>query len=122
MGQPAGRKANVWMDNETFLKNPAKYKAAKLEDIRFPTASGDLNPIETVWAQLRKDLAKREMQDLKANKVITKAQFKQRAAHILNSYAVPKPGQQYSYLRKLVRGIPKRLRKCKKNKYGPCGK
>ena len=86
------------------------------------TVFGGLSPIETVLAQLQKDLAKREMDDLKANKAITKAQFKQRAAHILNSYSVPKPGQKYSFLRKLVRGMPKRLKQCKKNKYGPCGK
>ena len=30
------------------------------------TNSGDLNPIETVWARLRRDLAVREMADLKA--------------------------------------------------------
>ena len=65
------------MDNEKFLKNPAKYEASKLQVVNFPTNSGDLSPIETVWAWHRKDLAKRELQDLEDNKVITAAQLKQ---------------------------------------------
>ena len=81
-----------------------------------------MNPIETVWAELRKDLAAREQEDLSAGRVLTLAQFKQRAAHILNSYSVPKEGQKLSYLAKLVRGMPKRLAKCKAKMYGRCGK
>ena len=53
---------------------------------------------------------------------IGEAQFRQRAAQILNSYPQPEPGQRHSYLQKLVRGIPARLAKCKKNKFGRCGK
>ena len=98
------------------------YQTHGLQPVRFPPNSGDLNPIETVWAQLRKDLAAREQEDLSAGRVLTLAQFKQRAAHILNSYAVPKDGQEFSYLSKLVRGMPKRMAKCKAKKYGRCGK
>ena len=87
-----------------------------------PPNSGDLNPIETVWAKLRRDLAKREFADLKDGTVINVAQFRQRVAQILNSYSVPVDGEKHSYLRKLVRGIPNRLKKCKQNKFGPCGK
>ncbi len=39
---------------------PDAYLKAGLEQIRFPPNSGDSNPIETVWARLRKDLAVRE--------------------------------------------------------------
>ena len=42
----ADKKAKVWMDNEKFLGDPAKYKEGKLEVVNFPTNSGDLNPIE----------------------------------------------------------------------------
>ena len=94
----------------------------RLQQARFPPRSGDLTPVETVWAWLRKDLAAREQEDLSAGRVLTLAQFKQRAAHILNSYAVPKDGQEFSYLSKLVRGMPKRLAKCNAKKYGRCGK
>ena len=63
----------------------------------------------------------REFEDLKHDKIITTQQFKQRVAQILHSYSLKGPGEQYSYLEKLVRGMPARLLKCKKNKYGPCG-
>ena len=82
----------------------------------------DLSPIETVWAKLRKDLAAREFEDLKIGRVISKTAFKQRVAQLLASYSIPSPGEQHSYLERLVRGMPKRLEKCKKIKYGPCGK
>ena len=58
-------------------------------------------------------MATREMEGLKNDRVTTMAQFKRRAAQILNSFSVPAPGQKYSYLTKLVRGIPNRLAKCK---------
>ena len=109
-------------DNEKFLLCPQTYKKHGLLQVRFPPNSGDLNPIETVWAELRKDLAAREQEDLSAGRVLTLAQFKQRAAHILNSYSVPKEDQKLSYLTKLVRGMPKRLAKCTAKKYGRCGK
>ena len=57
-----------------------------------------------------------------AGTVITVAQFKQRVAQILNSYAVAKAGEKHSRLGKLVRGMPDRLMKCKKNKFGPIDK
>ena len=66
-----GKKATVWTDNEQFLENPAKYKAAKLEVCNFRTNSGDIDPIETVRARLRKDLAKRGFEGLKHGKAIT---------------------------------------------------
>ena len=75
-----------------------------------------------VRATWRKDLAIREFEDLKNDKVITTAQFKQRVSQILTSYGYVHPGQKYSYLETLLRGMPKRLVKCKNNKYGLCGK
>ena len=61
----------IWLDNEGFLKIDNKYKSHGLVAIRFPPNSGDLSPIETVWARLRKDLASREFEDLKHDKVIS---------------------------------------------------
>ena len=119
---PGRKKLKMWFDNEGFLKIDSKYRSHGLTAFRFPPNSGDLNPIETVWAQLRKDLAVREFEDLKLDKIITTQQFKQRVAQILHSYSLKGPGEEYSYLEKLVRGMPARLQKCKKNKYGPCGK
>ena len=120
--QQRTKKAKVWHDNERFLMCPATYQKHGLVQERFPPNSGDLNPIETVWARLRKDLAVREQEDLAAGRTISVAQFRQRAAQILNSYGCAGLGESHSYLRKLVRGMPRRLEGCKANKYGRCGK
>lgn len=118
-----GADPKVWHDNERFLLQPDVYAQNGLQLVRFPPNSGDLNPIETVWAWLRKDLAMRELKDLKEKKdVLTVAQFRARAAQILHSYSVPARGQAQSRLEKLVRGMPKRPRKMKQNKFGKCGK
>ena len=116
------KKLKLWHDNETFIQLPREYKKAGLTSMNFPPNSGDLNPIETVWAKLRRDLATREFEDLKAGRLISTIAFKQRVAQLLTSYSLPGPGEQRSYLEKLVRGMPSRLAKCRKNKYGPCGK
>ena len=109
-------------DNEGFIQQPQEYKKVGLISMNFPPNSGDLNPIETVWAQLRKDLAIKEFEDLTAGKIISKTMFKTRVAKLLTSYSIAGPGEQLSYLERLVQGMPKRLAKCKKNHYGPCGK
>ena len=57
-----------------------------------------------------------------AGKVLSVAQFRQRAAQILTSYGEVRGQENHSYLQKLVRGMPKRLAACKANAYGPCGK
>ena len=116
------KKMKMWHDNEKFIQLPKEYKKAGLTSINFPPNSGDLNPIETAWAELRKDLAVREFEDLKTGKLISVTAFKQRVAQLLTSYSIPGPGQQHSYLERLVRGMPKRLLRCKSNRYGPCGK
>ena len=110
----------MWCDNEGFLKIDSKYRRHGLTAIRFPPNSGDFNPIETVWGRLRRDLALREFEDLKHDKVITTHQFKQRAAQLLHSYSSKGSGEEYSYLEKLARGMSARLLKRKKNKHGPC--
>ena len=112
----------MWFDNEKFLKIDDEYRRHGLTAMRFPPGSGDLNPIETAWAKLRKDLAIREFEDLKNNMIITTLQFKQRVSQLLTSYGSVKPGRRYSFLENLLRGMPKRLQRCKERKYGNCGK
>lgn len=116
------KRAKVWHDNEKFLLCPSTYTANGLTQVRFPPNSGDLNPIETVWAKLRQDLAEREQEDLSQGRVLTKTQFKQRVAQLLSEYSAPAAGQAHSFLSKLVRGMPKRLAKCRARRYGRCGK
>ena len=105
-----------------FLCQPGIYRSHGLKCQRFPPNSGDLNPIETVWAWLRCDLAKPEQSDYSAGSVITIHQFKQMAAQLLQSDGEKKKGQKHSSLEKLVRGMAKRLRICKERNYGRCGK
>ena len=113
---------NIWHDNELFLKQPKEYAKHHLTMKCFPPNSGDLNPIENVWAWLRHDLSRREMIDCAQNKFLTAAQFRQRASQILQSFAVASPSGGKSRLEKLIDGMPKRLARCKANKYRKCGK
>ena len=53
---------------------------------------------------------------------ILKIQFRQRAAQILKTYEEKAPGQKWSRLERLVRGMPARLARCKARRYGRCGK
>ena len=101
----------VWQDNEGFLQQPKVYKRNGMQLVNFPPNSGDLNPIETVWARLRRDLAAREMQDLRDGVILTEPQYRQRAAQLLASYGQTPSGGGASYLEKLVAGMPKRLQK-----------
>ena len=121
---PDGRtkRFKVWQDNERFLQQPAEYRKNGMDIVNWPPNSADLIPIETVWARLRKDLATREFEDLKEGRNLTVQQFKTRAAKILQSYGEVPAGQKHSYLEKLLRGMPQRLKKCKLNKFGRCGK
>ena len=50
------------------------------------------------------------------------ANFRQRAAQLLKSYGEVCAIQKYSFLRKLVRGMPRRLRRSREHGYGRCGK
>ena len=116
------KSAKVWHDNEKFLLCPNTYRRSGLAQVRFPPNSGDLNPIEIVWAWLRRDLARREQEDLAAGHIMTVAMFRKRVAQLLNSYGAREGGESLSSLQKLVRGMPKWLENCRKNKFGRCGK
>ena len=112
----------VWHDGESFLQQPNLYARNGLTLVRFPPNSGDLSPIETVWAWLHRDLAVRDPDDYSDKKVLTMAQFRQRAAQILKSHEVKAPSQKWSRLQKLVRGMPARLAQRKARRYGRCRK
>ena len=121
LGKPRNLKNNpqVW---GAFLQVPAAYKRHGLISVRFPPNSGDLNPIETVWARLRRDLGQREREDLKVGRVISHSVFRQRVSQILQSYSKPSGEDRLNFYQRLLRGMPARLSKCRANKYGPCGK
>ena len=113
---------NIWHDNEAFLKQPGVYSKRQLTMKCFPPNSGDLNPIENVWAWLRHELAKREMSDIAQGRTLTAAQFRKRASQILTSFSEAPPSGGKSRLEKLIDGMPQRLARCRANKYGKCGK
>ena len=71
---------------------------------------------------MRRELAFREQSDLDQDLMLTLSQFKQRVAQILNVFSVAGEGEPCNFLQKLVRGMPKRLAKCKRQRYGRCGK
>lgn len=113
---------NVWHDNEQFLKQPAIYAQHGLSMKCFPPNSGDLNPIETVWAWLRKELAKKDMNDCDEGRTLTVSEFRRRVGQILHSFEVRKPRERLSRLEKLINGMPQRMANCRANRYGKCGK
>ena len=115
-------RAKVWHDNEKFLLQPGVYRKAGLALLCFPPNSGDLNPIETVWAKLRRDLAKYEQEDFASGRVLTAQKFRQRAAWLLQTYGEVQRGHKQSFLQNLISGMPARLRSCRENRYGRCGK
>lgn len=75
-----------------------------------------------MWAWLRRELARREMEDCAQGRCLTAAQFRQRASQILASYSVPTTAGGKSRLEKLVDGMPQRMAKRKANNYGKSGK
>ena len=79
---------------------------------------------DNTWASASASGAQQDAHapDATSNKVLTKAQFRQRAAQILKSYEEKAPGQSWSRLQKLVRGMPARLARSKARRYGRCGK
>ena len=82
-------KAMRWHDNEKFLFAPAGYRKPGMQLVNFLTNSGDLNPIETVWARLRLDLAKLAQKGFaKQPRVfLPVAQLKVQATTLLAPYA-----------------------------------
>ena len=116
------REANVSDNNETFLNQPNLYKKNRMSSVKIAPNSGDFNPIEVVWARLCRDLAVREIADLKAGRCLSVCQYKRWASQTLTSYSVPQCGESMSYLSRLLRSLPCRLATCKANWYGPCGK
>ena len=104
------------MARQRNLFEPA-YKKHGMTLVKFPSNSGDSNPIETVWARIRRYLVLQEMADLQAGRFVSTCQYRRRASLILTSYGVPQAGESISYLSRFLRGMPRRLAKCKANRY-----
>ena len=101
-----------------FFQVAKSRKLSPTQDLSFPARSARSFALGRVGAEKYA----REQEDLSQHRVLTKTQFKQRVAQLLSGYGEPAHGQELSYLSKLVRGMPKRLAKCRARKYGRCGK
>ena len=78
---------HVICDNESFLMAPqsrAEYKRLGIRLWPIPPRSPDLNPVEWFWGWLKRDLAKRDLQDLLARRaVLSKEDYRRRIQGIL---------------------------------------
>ena len=85
-----GRKPwHVLCDNEKFLKTAASQKACSKRGIKLwfvPPRSPDLNPIERFWARLRRELRRRDLQDLKSKRApLGKVAYRKRVREVLRT-------------------------------------
>ena len=62
------------------------YLKRRIRLIRIPARSPDLNPIESFWGWLRKELRRRDLEDLRLKKpALNKTQYKQRVKEVLRA-------------------------------------
>ena len=83
---PKSARLRVVCDNEGFLKSSLAKKLYRPNGVfltHVPKRSPDLNPVEKYWAWLRKELQKKDLQDLKAGRpVLTKAAYRRRVQQL----------------------------------------
>ena len=60
--------------------------------------------VDEVWAELRKHLARREQADMDAKRWLTPSQFRRRCSQTLRECEQRRPGQEFSFWQKLIRG------------------
>ena len=79
----------VLCDNEKFLKAAESQSAYATKGIKLwsiPARSPDLNPIEMFWAWLRKELRKRDLEDLRLKRpVLRKTLYIRRVRSVLRT-------------------------------------
>ena len=86
------RRRGPWIvlsDNEGFLKTDEArklYRKGRITLWFIPARSPDLNPIEKFWSWLRRELTRRDLQDLKDGKaVLSKTDYTKRVRTILRT-------------------------------------
>ena len=76
-------------DNERFLKSAeakTNYRASCVTLWRIPPRSPDLKPVERFWHWVRKEMRKKDLEDLRAKRpVVGKCAYKQRLRALLRS-------------------------------------
>ena len=76
-------------DNESFLDakvSKAYYWKNRIQLLHIPARSPDLNPIESFWGWLRKELRRRDLEDLRLKRpALGRTAYKQRVKNLLRS-------------------------------------
>ena len=88
--RPAGKRPwKVLCDNEKFLHSKICQKALAARKIKLwfvPARSPDLNPVERFWSWLRKELRRRDLQDLHAKRpVLGKMAYRRRVRGVMKT-------------------------------------
>ena len=88
--KPSGKRPwYVLCDNERFLDSAASRTALSCKGIKLwhnPPRSLDPNPVELFWAWLRRELGRRDLEDLKNKRVpLSKADYRARIRAVLRS-------------------------------------
>ena len=62
------------------------YAKKRIRLLHIPARSPDLNPIESFWSWLRRELRRRDLEDLRRGKpALSKAEYKQRVRDVLRT-------------------------------------
>ena len=76
-------------DNESFLSAKLVrplYKQRRIRMLHMTARSPDLNPIESFWGWLRRELRRRDLEDLRLKRApLNKAEYEQRVKQVLRT-------------------------------------
>ena len=108
-GRHAGPR-RLLCDNESFLSAKTVrpfYKKKNVRMLHIPARSPDLNPIESFWGWLRRELRRRDLEDLRLKKpALTKPQYKLRVKQVLSTAKAQKVAKaKFRNLKKVYREV-----------------
>ena len=87
-GRHAGPR-RLLCDNESFIDakvNKAYDRKNRIQLLHIPARSPDFNPIESFWGWLRKELRRRDLEDLRMKRpALGRTAYKQRVKNVLRS-------------------------------------
>ena len=103
----------ILCDNESFLN--AKiirplYNKNRIRLMPIPAHSPDLNPIESFWSWLRRELRRRDLEDLRLKKpALTKTQYRRRVQDIIRTVKAQKVAKaKFQNLKKVCKEVLKK--------------
>ena len=86
------------------------YTKRRVRLMHIPARSPDLNPIESFWGWLRRELRRRDLEDLRLKKPpLSKSQYKQRVKQVLSTAKAQKVAKaKFRNLKKVYREVVKK--------------